>query len=86
MLLKLKIIEDSHPLLNARIDIIYEKINSCLIEKLVAAPLYPRELANISGLKHKYKLIDTALSFYSNFLTIMEDGENEDLMDTIGEA
>ena len=79
-------IEDSNPLLIGRIDIIYEKINSCLIDKLVAAPLYPRELANISGLKHKYRLIDTALSFYSNFLAIMEDGENENLMNTIGEA
>lgn len=79
-------IEDSNPLIRGRIDIIYEKINSCLIDKLVGAPLYPRELANISSLKQKYKLIDTVLSFYSNFLTIMEEDQNENLMDTIENA
>ena len=42
ILLGLKMIEDGNPLIRGRIDIIYDKVNSCLIEKLLAAPLYPR--------------------------------------------
>ena len=86
ILLGMKMIEEGNPLIRGRIDIIYEKVNCCLIDKLLAAPLYPRELANISSLKQKYKLIDTALSFYSNFLMIMEEDQNENLMDTIENA
>jgi hypothetical protein len=48
-------------------------MDCCLIQKLIAAALYPRELANISGLKDKYNLIDQALSFYSHFLSTMEE-------------
>ena len=71
ILLGFKMIADGNTLIRGRTDIIYDKINSCLVNKLLAAPLYPRELANISGLKLKYSLIDKALSFYCNFLTIM---------------
>ena len=53
----------------------FEKINDSMIQKLNAAPLYPRELANISSLKEKYLIIDAALSFYSNFLNAMEEVE-----------
>ena len=45
----------------------------CLIQKLLAAPLYPHELAHISSLKEKYAVIDKALSFYSHFLSILEE-------------
>ena len=42
ILLGLKMIMDSNPLIQGRIDIIFDKVNVCLIDKLVAAPLYPR--------------------------------------------
>lgn len=44
-----------------------------MIQKLIVAPLYPRELANISGIKEKYAVIDKALSFYSNLINAIEE-------------
>lgn len=46
-------------------------MNDLMVQKLSAAPLYPRELANISSIKEKYSIINNALSFYSNFLAIL---------------
>lgn len=66
-------------MLRFRINIVFEKINDSMIQKLNAAPLYPRELANISSLKEKYLIIDAALSFYSNFLSAIEEVESPDL-------
>lgn len=65
-------IAESNQILNNRMMIIYDKMNTSMIQKLSAAPLYPRELANISSMKEKYEIIDKALSFYSNFLAILE--------------
>jgi hypothetical protein len=59
-------------LLENRLEIIYKKFNSALINKLLAAPIYPKELANISGIKIRYEILDQAMSFYSNFLTVLE--------------
>ena len=64
---------ETNPMLGNRLEIIYRKANMALVGKLLAAPIYPRELANISGLKLRYELIDNAISFYSNFLSILED-------------
>lgn len=63
---------EGNALLENRLEIIYRKANMALIGKLLAAPIYPRELANVSGLKLRYELIDNAMSFYSNFLSILE--------------
>ena len=60
----------------------FEKINDSMVQKLNAAPLYPRELANISSLKEKYLIIDAALSFYSNFLSAMEEVEGSEVRET----
>lgn len=59
-------------MLENRLEIIYKKFNSALINKLLAAPIYPKELANISGIKIRYEILDQAMSFYSNFLTVLE--------------
>jgi hypothetical protein len=63
---------EGNALLENRLEIIYRKANMALIGKLLAAPIYPRELANVSGLKLRYELIDNAMSFYSNFVSILE--------------
>ena len=67
-------VEDCGLLMN-RMGVVFEKMNDAMVQKLVAAPLYPRELANISSLKEKYMIIDKALSFYSNFISAMEEDE-----------
>jgi len=53
-------------------EIVYDKMNDSMIQKLTVAPLYPRELANISSIKEKYSIIDKALSFYSNLIGAIE--------------
>lgn len=64
-------LQELNGMLENRLEIIYKKANMAMISKLLAAPIYPRELANISGLKLRYELIDNALSFYANFLSIL---------------
>ena len=59
-------------LLEGRLEIIYRKFNAALINKLLAAPIYPKELANISGIKIRYEILDQAMSFYSNFFSVLE--------------
>jgi hypothetical protein len=58
----------------------------CLIQKLLAASVYPRELANISGFKERYQLIDKSLSFYSNFISVMEEAEQPEYETIISRA
>lgn len=60
-----------NPLLENRLEIIYKKFNAALINKLLAAPIYPKELGNISGIKIRYEILDQAMSFYSNFLSVL---------------
>lgn len=47
-------------------------------QKLLATSLYPRQLANISSIKENYQIIDKALSFYSHFISSLEDYEGQD--------
>lgn len=54
VLLSISSLAESNGLLENRLEIIYRKANMALISKLIAAPIYPRELANISGLKQRY--------------------------------
>lgn len=73
-------------LLRPRMPVVFEKMHDAMVQKLTAAPLYPRELANISGLKEKYEIIDKALSFYSNLISAAEEHEGAGLQETIEKA
>lgn len=60
-------------MLKNRYSVIYDKMDQCMHQKLVATSLYPRQLANISSIKEHYGIINEALSFYSHFLSTLED-------------
>ena len=53
-LLNFQLIAENNPIIENRLLVIYDKMNSSMVQKLSAAPLYPRELANISSIKEKY--------------------------------
>lgn len=38
-------------LIKGRLSVIYDKIDGCMSQKLLATSLYPRQLANISSVK-----------------------------------
>lgn len=65
-------IYQQNPIIKSRFSVIYEKIDQCMTQKLLATSLYPRQLANISSVKENYQIIDQALSFYSHFLNSIE--------------
>lgn len=66
-------IGESNQLLRHRFVVIYDKVEQCMRQKLLATSLYPRQLANISAVKDNYQTIDQALSFYSHFLSSLEN-------------
>jgi hypothetical protein len=77
-------IYEENPLLRGRLVVIYEKVDQCMTQKLIATSLYPRQLANISSVKEYYHILDSTLSFYSNFLTALENSPNmQDLIEKV---
>ena len=76
MLIGFNSIYEENQLMRSRLVVIYEKIDQCMAQKLIATSLYPRQLANISSVKDYYHILDSALSFYSNFLNALESSPN----------
>jgi hypothetical protein len=85
ILIGFEAIGQENELIRNRYPVIYEKMDQCMTQKLLATSLYPRQLANISSVKENYQIIDRALSFYSHFIGSLEDYQNQEQLVAKGE-
>lgn len=78
ILLRFEALAEGNEIARGRMPVIYEKMSSAMVAKLAVGALRPRDLANISTVGQKYTIVDQALSFYSNFISAMEErGEGQ---------
>lgn len=64
---------EEHKLSRNRMAIVNKKINLNLIKKVLASNLTPATIANTALSKEHYNLIDQLMSFFSHFLSVMEE-------------
>jgi hypothetical protein len=66
---------EEHKLSHSRIAIVHRKINLNIIKRIIASNLSPSLVVNPSLFKENFTLLDQLMSFFSHFLSAIEENE-----------
>lgn len=75
ILVDLNSLYDEHRIARNRQFLVNRKININAIKRLLAGNLSPAAVANASRFKDNFQLLDQLMSFFSHFLSALEDTE-----------
>ncbi len=72
-MIELGVIYEEHKVSRSRMNIVNKKININLVKKILVSNLAPAAAISCAFSKDQYLLLDTLMSFFSHFLTLLEE-------------